>query len=120
MESAGGRGGKRVATKTNISLKKGDEILVISGKDKGQRGKIQKVMPEINSVIVEGLNLAKKHAKPTKTSPQGGVIDKALPIKAAKVMLVCAGCNQPTRFRKNKAVDGTSVRICHLCGRTLD
>jgi large subunit ribosomal protein L24 len=105
---------------TNISLKKGDEILVISGKDKGHRGKIQKVIPDSNSVIVEGLNLAKKHAKPTKTSPQGGVIDKALPIKAAKVMLVCTGCNQPTRFRKDRAVDGTSVRICHLCGRTLD
>ena len=104
----------------NTKLKKGDEVFIISGKDKGRRGKIQKVSPTDSTIIVEGLNLAKKHAKPTKTSPQGGVIDKALPIKTAKVMLVCSGCSQPTRFRRQRAVDGALVRICQHCGRTLD
>jgi large subunit ribosomal protein L24 len=104
----------------HTKLKKGDEVCVISGKDKNRRGKIQKVFPGDNAIIIEGLNLAKKHAKPTKTSPQGGVIDKALPVNTGKVMLVCSGCNQPTRFRRNRAVDGTLVRICQHCGRTLD
>ncbi len=101
-------------------LKKGDEVYIISGKDRGRRGKIQRVLSSEGAVIIEGLNLAKKHAKPTKASPQGGVIDKALPVKVAKVMLVCSGCNQPTRFRRQQAVDGAKVRICQHCGRTLD
>ena len=104
----------------NVRLKKGDEIVVISGKDQGRRGKIQKVLPQANSVVVEGLNLAKKHAKPTKSNPQGGVIDKTLPIQTSKVMIVCSGCNQPTRFRKERGADGNGVRICRKCGKTLD
>lgn len=102
------------------NFKKGDEVVVISGKNKSRRGKIQKVLPEIEAVIIEGLNLAKKHAKPTKTNPQGGVIDKALPLRTSKVKVVCSGCNQPTRLRRERAVDGVVVRICRNCGKTLD
>lgn len=102
------------------NFKKGDEVVVISGKDKSRRGKIQKVLPETEAVIIEGLNLAKKHAKPTKANPQGGVLDKALPLKSSKVMVVCTGCNQPTRLRRERAVDGAVVRICRNCGKTLD
>lgn len=101
-------------------IKKGDEIEVLSGKDKGRRGKVQKVLPKADSIIIDGLNLAKKHAKPTKTNPQGGVIDKALPLKLSKVMVVCSGCSKPTRIRRQRAVDGALVRICRHCGRTLD
>jgi large subunit ribosomal protein L24 len=104
----------------NVKLKKGDEVEVLSGKDQGRRGKVQKVIPQNNTVVIEGLNLAKKHAKPTKTNPQGGVIDKTLPLQVSKVMVVCSGCNQPTRFRKERAVDGNAVRICRNCGKTLD
>ena len=102
------------------NLKKGDEVVVISGKDKNRRGKIQKILPKAEAVIIEGLNLAKKHAKPTKANPQGGVLDKALPLKASKVMVVCTGCSQPTRLRRERAVDGAVVRICRNCGKTLD
>lgn len=101
-------------------LKKGDEVVVLAGKDKGRRGKIQRVVKPAGAVIVEGLNLAKKHAKPTKTNPQGGVIDKAIPIPFGKVMVVCSGCNQPTRIHRERAVDGALVRVCKKCGRTLD
>jgi ribosomal protein L24, bacterial/organelle len=104
----------------NVNLKKGDEIVVLSGKDQGRRGKIQKVLPQAGAIIVEGLNLAKKHAKPTKTNPQGGVIDKALPLRISKVMVICSGCNQPTRFRKERGVDGKVVRVCRSCGKALD
>ncbi|NLY74241.1 MAG: 50S ribosomal protein L24 [Firmicutes bacterium] len=102
------------------NIKKGDEVVVISGKNKNRRGKVQKVLPAIGAVIIEGLNLAKKHAKPTKNNPQGGVIDKALPLNISKVMVVCSGCNQPSRLRRERAVDGTVVRICRNCGKTLD
>ncbi len=104
----------------SVNLKKGDEVVVLSGKDQGRRGKIQKVLPQSNAVIIEGLNLAKKHAKPTKTNPQGGVIDKALPVQISKVMIVCSGCNQPTRLKNDRAVDGDVVRVCRNCGKTLD
>jgi len=102
------------------NFKKGDEVVVISGKNKSRRGKIQKVLPDAEAVIIEGLNLAKKHAKPTKANPQGGVVDKALPLNISKVMVVCSGCSQPTRLRRERAVDGTAVRICRNCGKTLD
>jgi large subunit ribosomal protein L24 len=104
----------------NVNVKKGDEVLVIAGKDKGRRGKVQKVIPSDNAVIIEGLNFVKKHAKPNKANPQGGVIDKALPLNISKVMVVCSGCNQPTRSLKEQAVDGQSVRKCRHCGRILD
>lgn len=103
-----------------INVKKGDEVLVLSGKDKGRRGKIQRVLPRNSAVLIEGLNLVKKHAKPTKANPQGGVIDKALPLHVSKVMVVCPGCSQPTRMRRERAVDGTLVRSCHRCGRNLE
>lgn len=102
------------------NFKKGDEIVVISGKNKSRRGKVQKVLPDAEAVIIEGLNLAKKHAKPTKANPQGGVIDKALPLNTSKIMVVCSGCSQPTRLRRERAVDGAVVRICRNCGKTLD
>jgi large subunit ribosomal protein L24 len=104
----------------SVNVKKGDEVVVIAGKDKGHRGKVQKVLPAANSVIIEGLNFAKKHTKPNKANPQGGVIDKALPINISKVMIVCSGCNQPTRSLKERAVDGQLVRKCRQCGRILD
>lgn len=104
----------------NVNIKKGDEILVISGKDKGRRGKVQRVSPRDNAVLVEGLNLAKKHSKPSKANPQGGVIDKALPLNVSKVMVVCPGCNKPTRIVRERAADGSLVRSCRHCNRNLD
>lgn len=103
-----------------VNLKKGDEVLIISGKDKGHRGKIQRVMPKEGAVIIEGRNLVKRHTKPSKANPQGGVIDKALPLQTSKVMLVCSGCNKPTRLRRDRATDGSLVRICRHCGKTID
>ncbi|MGE5529627.1 MAG: 50S ribosomal protein L24 [Patescibacteria group bacterium] len=105
---------------TRTLLRKGDEVVILAGKDRGRRGKIQRVLGREGKVIIEGLNLAKKHAKPTKASPQGGVIDKAVPVPTSKVMLVCGGCNKPTRIRREPAVDGVMVRTCRQCGRTID
>ena len=86
-------------------LRKGDEVVVLSGK---------------GTVIVEGVNLVKKHARPTKDNPQGGVIDKAMPLPNAKVMLVCTGCGQPARIKRDRLPNGSVARICKKCGHNFD
>lgn len=101
-------------------LRKGDEVVVLSGKDKGKRGKIQRVFRTDGKVIIEGVNLVKKHAKPTKNNPQGGVMEKAMPLHTAKVMLVCRGCGQPVRISRDRTPDGSLVRICKKCGHHFD
>lgn len=101
-------------------LRKGDEVLVLSGKEKGRRGKVQRVLAGKGTVIVEGLNLAKKHTKPTRSNPQGGVIDKAMPLPAGKVMLVCPACSRPARIKKERDADGSLARTCKKCGRSMD
>ena len=100
-------------------LRKGDEVVVLSGKDKGKRGKIQRVLPRKGTVIVEGINLVKKHAKPTKNNPQGGVIDKAMPLSTAKVMLVCSGCGRPAQIGRDRNPDGSLARVCKKCGHHI-
>ena len=100
-------------------LHKGDEVVVLSGKDKGKRGKIQRVFHREGKVLVEGVNLVKKHARPTKDNPQGGVIDKPMPLSASKVMLVCGGCGRPVRIGRDRNPDGTLVRICKKCGHQI-
>jgi large subunit ribosomal protein L24 len=101
-------------------LRKGDEVMVLSGKDKGKRGKIQRVLRTEGKVIVEGVNSVKKHAKPTKNNVQGGVIDKVMPLPTAKLMLVCRGCGQPVRINRDRTPDGSLVRICKKCGHHFD
>lgn len=100
-------------------LRKGDTVVILSGKDRDRRGKILRVEPKHGKVVIEGLNLAKKHSRPTKTSPQGGVIEIPMPMPASKVMLVCPGCNLPTRIHRQTAGD-EAVRACKNCGRTID
>ncbi|MGE5558902.1 MAG: 50S ribosomal protein L24 [Bacillota bacterium] len=102
-----------------MRLKKGDEVMVLSGRDKGRRGKILQVMPTEGKVIVEGLNVIKRHTKPTKANPQGGVLEKAAGLPCGKVMLVCANCHQPTRINRQFSEDKL-VRICKHCEAILD
>ena len=78
-----------------MKLKKGDTVVVIAGKDKGQEGEVIRVLPTSNQVIVNGINTAKKHSKPARTNQQGGIIDRDMPIDASNVMLVHKG--KPTR-----------------------
>jgi len=97
-----------------MKLKKGDTIIALSGKDKGKKGKILTVFPEIGKVTVEGVNVAKKHQRATRNF-QGGIIEKPLPLFASKVMLVCPRCHEPTRIAfKN------DVRTCRSCQEMID
>jgi len=100
-----------------MKLKKGDTVVVISGKDKGQEGEVVQVMPTANKVIVNGVNTAKKHSKPTKTSQQGGIIDRDMPVDASNVMLVHKG--KPTRVGYKTQPDGTKVRVAKRTGEVI-
>ncbi len=108
-----------MVAQTKMRLRKGDTVVILSGKDRDRRGKILRVLPKDGKVVVEGLNLAKKHSRPTKTSPQGGVIDIPMPLSASKVMLICPGCSKPTRISRD-TIGNEPVRACKHCGRTID
>ncbi len=131
-------------------IRKGDHVLVLTGKDAGKKGTVQKVITNLQgwkkttsklgsawqktsplasaSVVVEGINMAKRHTKPrqmqgrTDRQPriqQGGILDIARPLNASNVMLICPSCSQPTRVRHDVAADGRSVRVCTNCHEPL-
>ena len=109
-----------------MKLKKGDRVKVIAGKDLGKDGQIMRVLPDKNKVIVEGVNIAKKHQRPTRATMQGGIIDKDMPIPASNVSIICPGCG-PTRigYRFDESL-GTAdiavrqkIRVCKKCGSDL-
>ncbi len=95
-------------------VKKGDTVLVLSGKDKGKKSKVQKVHPKEGTAIVEKVNVAKRHSKPTRNFP-GGIVDKLIPISLSKLMVVCPHCSKPTRLAKK---DG--FRACKKCNEVID
>ena len=106
-------------TAAKMHVKKGDKVLVLSGKDKGKEGKIIMALPKKSKVVVEGINKVKRHTKPTQSNPQGGIIVKEAPLASAKVMLVCPHCQKPTRIKKVE-VSGSFVRACKKCGEVID
>jgi large subunit ribosomal protein L24 len=99
---------------------KGDVVVILSGKDKGKKGKIIQSIPKKCKVVVEGVNKVKRHTKPTQQMPQGGIIVKEAPISSAKVMVVCPSCDKPTRIKKAALADGARARVCKHCGEVLD
>lgn len=93
--------------------------MIISGNDKGEKGKVLAVSPKEGKVIVEGHNIVKKHVKPRKMGDQGGIVSAEGALYASKVMVVCPHCNKPTRVGHKKFADGSKERICKRCGETL-
>lgn len=102
-----------------MHVKKGDKIQVISGKDKGKQGVILQALPKKNRVIVEGINIVKKHAKPSQANPQGGIVDQEAPIHVSNVMPLDPKSNEPTRVGY-KIENGKKVRIAKKSGQELD
>ena len=102
-----------------LHVKKGDTVVVIAGKDKGKRGKVLRVVPDKNRVMVEGINMVKKHQKPNQQTMQGGIIEQEALIHASNVMLVCPSCSTPSRTGHTILEDGRSVRRCVNCGETI-
>ncbi len=103
-----------------LHVRKGDTVVVLSGKDKGKRGKIIEALPKKGKVVVEGVNKVKRHTKASQKVPQGGIIVKEAPMHSAKVMLVCPACDKPTRIRKTMMASGSMARTCKKCGEIVD
>lgn len=103
-----------------LHVKKGDLVVVIAGKDKGKSGRVIKVMPKEEKVVVERINLVKKHVRPGPATGQGGILEVEAPIHVSNVMPLCPNCNRPTRVGKKFLEDGTKVRVCKRCGESLD
>lgn len=97
-----------------MKLRKGDRVRVITGKDVGRDGTIMRVIPEKNRVIVEGVNVAKKHQRPTRRTMQAGIIDRDMPIHASNVALICGTCG-PTRIGYRSDDNGRKIRVCRRC-----
>ena len=99
-----------------MRIKKGDNIIVISGKDRGKQGKIIKVLPNNEKVIVGNINLKKKHQRPKTGGKKGEKIEVPRPIPGSTVALVCKNCGKPTRAGRQILPDGKKIRICKRCG----
>ena len=101
-------------------VKKGDTVAVVSGKDKGKTGRILRMFPAQGKVIVERINLIKRHTKRKSQGEQGGIIEKEAPLHLSKAMFFCGKCSRPTRIGRKMLSDGKKVRICRKCGEVVD
>jgi len=107
-----------------MHIKKGDQVIVLSGNYRGQKGRVLKVFPAKQRIIVEGINFIHRHTRPTQKNPQGGIIEKEGPIHVSNAMLVCPKCNTPTRTQNvvmgGEAKDGQrKARVCKNCGEMI-
>jgi len=103
-----------------IRLKKNDLVEVSSGKEKGKTGKVLRVLREKNQVVVEKVNMIKRHTRPSPTTGQGGILEKEAPLNISKVMLICPKCAHATRFRLTRTAEGKKARVCRQCKELID
>jgi large subunit ribosomal protein L24 len=103
-----------------MKIKKDDNVLVIAGKDRGKSGKVRLVYTDKGRLLVDGVNMAKKHSKARGQVKQGGIIEREAPIHASNVMLLCNKCNKPARLGDRRLPDGKKVRVCKSCGEVID
>lgn len=101
-----------------MNIKKGDNVIVLSGKDKGKTGKVKSTVPSESKVLVEGVNIVTCHVKPRKQGEQGGIIKREAPLYASKVQVVCPKCGKGTRIA-HKIENGERIRVCKHCGAAL-
>jgi large subunit ribosomal protein L24 len=103
-----------------LTIKKNDTVAVITGKEKGKRGRVISVNPSKDNLLIEKINMIKKHMKPTRKYAQGGIIEKEAPIHVSNVMLVCPKCGKPARIGNTSLQDGRKVRVCKKCREVID
>jgi large subunit ribosomal protein L24 len=103
-----------------LNIKKNDTVMVIAGDEKGKRGRVLAVYPKKDRVLVEGVNIVKKHMRPNRRYTQGGIIEREAPIHRSNVMLVCPKCDKPTRYGNRILDNGKKVRVCKKCGEVMD
>ena len=102
----------------NMKIKKGDTVVVLSGKDKGKQGKVQAVIPADRKVVVEGINIVTCHTKPRRQGETGGIVKRETPIRSCKVALFCEKCNKGVRVG-HEIKDGKKIRVCRKCGAEI-
>ena len=103
-----------------MKIRKNDTVVVIAGKDKGKKGKVRRTLPKKNRVLVEGLNMIKRHSRARRAARQAGIIELEAPIHVSNVMLLCDRCAKPTRVGFKILDDGKKVRICRSCQEVID
>ena len=106
--------------KKKMHVKKGDQVVVITGKDAGKKGKIIDVDAQGGRVYVDKANVVSRHTKPTPGAPQGGIIKKEAPMDSSNVMLFCEKCGKGVRVKKQVTADGKKIRVCARCGAGFD
>jgi len=103
-----------------MKIRKDDTVLVIAGKDKGKKGKVRRSLPEESRVVIDGVNMVKRHVSPRGTVRQAGIIEREAPIHVSNVMLICNKCNHPTRVGFRFLEDGSKIRVCRCCHEVID
>ncbi len=103
-----------------LHFKKDDQAIVIAGKEKGKSGKILSMISKKECVLIEKVNLVKRHSRPSTKNRQGGIIEKEAPIHISNVMILCSKCNSPVRIGRKTLEDGKKVRYCKKCGEFID
>lgn len=103
----------------SMTVRKGDKVRVIAGKDKGKEGKVLRAYPEKQRVVVENVHMIKKATRPSQRNPQGGIVEMEGTIHVSNVMLVCPNCGQPTRVGRRRE-EGVRIRVCKKCGKDVD
>ncbi len=103
-----------------MQIRKNDSVMVIGGKERGKTGKVLRVLPDKDAVIIERLNIVKRHSKPRGPQQAGGIVEKEAPIHASNVMFMCDKCNAPARIGHKRLADGSKIRICRRCSEAVD
>ena len=112
---------QKVIKRFTISIRKGDNVRVIAGRDAGKSGRVLSVNPRKNTVIVEHANIIKRHTRPNPAKNiKGGIVEKEAPVNVSNVMIVCSGCHKHARIGHSVLPDGSKVRVCKRCGTTLE
>ncbi len=106
--------------KKHPKIKKNDKVIVIAGKEKGKIGTVLKVNSEKGRIVIEKVNVVKKHAKPSMQTGQGGIIEKEAPVDISNVKIVCNKCAEPTRIGSRRLEDGSKIRLCKKCNEPMD
>jgi large subunit ribosomal protein L24 len=103
-----------------VQIRRNDSVMVIAGKERGKTGKILRVLPDKDAVIIERVNLVKRHTRPRGPQQPGGIVEKEAAMHASDVMIMCDKCNAPVRIGRKILADGKKLRICRRCGEALE
>jgi large subunit ribosomal protein L24 len=103
-----------------VKIRKNDTVVVLAGKDQGKRGRVRRALPKKDRVVVEGLNMIKRHSRARRAARQAGIVELEAPIHVSNVMYICTKCKKPARVGYKTLEDGRKVRICRSCEEVID